>query len=158
MTLRNIYNIPTGALSDVLKDAAKFLPCSHVICYLAQDLTAWGFALCPQFHMIKCVSVHKYANVSSSFSHLIWKCQFWWWRALISPRLPVKILENVISEWIAPQDLFSLNARVTGVSVFPVLIEKCSDSRVGKMYVQRIKNVCQEFVKLHAGFNPILLF
>lgn len=68
MTLQNIYNIPTGAPSDVLKDVATFLPCSHVMCYLAQDLTAWGFALCPQFHMIKCVSVHKYANVSSSLS------------------------------------------------------------------------------------------
>lgn len=45
-----------------------------------------GFAPCFSFHMIECVSVHEYANACYFLSHTIWKCQFWWWKSLISPR------------------------------------------------------------------------
>lgn len=83
----NIYRIPTGALSDVLKDVLKFLLGSHVICYLAQDLMAWGLPYVLNFTWLSVsVFINMLMSAALSLSHIIWKYQFWWWRALISLR------------------------------------------------------------------------
>lgn len=60
-----------------------FLTCHKLF---VSGLDGSGFAPCIPFHMIESVSVHEYDNVSYFLSHTIWKCQFRWWRALISPR------------------------------------------------------------------------
>lgn len=107
----NILDVPVVALSCVLWDVLKlrrgiqdplFLTCHKLF---VSGLDGSGFAPCLPFHMIECVSVHEYANVGYFLSHTIWKCQFWWWRTLISPRQANENTGQGDFSVICPQEL-----------------------------------------------------
>lgn len=93
MTEWNVLALPIATLSFVLCCAEVvlrrfkllILSCrfsSHVMSHLFQGLIAYSWALASHFTWL---SVSVFMNMLMYFlSHTIWKCQFWWWRVLIS--------------------------------------------------------------------------